>query len=68
MSHRSTRLIALFVAVMLATVGFATQTLGQPNTDRSNLRFVVVSHGQASDPFWSVVQKGVKQAAQGHGR
>ncbi|MFN8453971.1 MAG: sugar ABC transporter substrate-binding protein [Anaerolineae bacterium] len=25
-------------------------------------RFVVVSHGQASDPFWSVVQNGVKQA------
>lgn len=27
------------------------------------LRFVVVTHGQASDPFWSVVQNGVKQAA-----
>lgn len=25
-------------------------------------RFVVVSHGQASDPFWSVVQNGVAQA------
>lgn len=27
-------------------------------------RFVVVSHGQASDPFWSVVQRGVQQAAE----
>jgi simple sugar transport system substrate-binding protein len=25
---------------------------------------VVVSHGQASDPFWSVVQRGVQQAAE----
>src|SRR4051794_14529202 len=67
MSHRSTQLVALFVAVMLATVGFATQTLGQPNTDRSNLRFVVVTHGQASDPYWSVVQNGVNQAAKDMG-
>ena len=27
------------------------------------MRFVVVSHGQASDPFWSVVKNGVDQAA-----
>ena len=26
-------------------------------------RFVVVTHGQASDPFWSVVKNGVDQAA-----
>lgn len=28
-----------------------------------DIRIVVVSHGQASDPFWSVVQNGVNQAA-----
>jgi simple sugar transport system substrate-binding protein len=28
-----------------------------------DLRFVVVSHGQASDPFWSVVQNGVDAAS-----
>jgi simple sugar transport system substrate-binding protein len=27
-----------------------------------DVRIVVVSHGQASDPFWSVVQRGVQQA------
>jgi simple sugar transport system substrate-binding protein len=32
-------------------------------TDRSDIRIVVVSHGQASDPFWSVVANGVQQAA-----
>ncbi|PJF45774.1 MAG: LacI family transcriptional regulator, partial [Candidatus Thermofonsia Clade 3 bacterium] len=26
-------------------------------------RFVVVSHGQAADPFWSVVKNGVDAAA-----
>ncbi|MCA9905340.1 MAG: LacI family transcriptional regulator, partial [Anaerolineae bacterium] len=26
-------------------------------------RIVVVTHGQASDPFWSVVKNGVDQAA-----
>lgn len=31
-------------------------------TDRSDINIVVVSHGQASDPFWSVVQNGVAQA------
>ena len=45
----------------------SAQALGQPNQDRSNLRFVVVTHGQASDPFWSVVQNGVDQAAKDMG-
>jgi len=67
MRHRSSQLIALLVAVILATVGFASQTLGQPNQDRSNLRFIVVTHGQASDPYWSVVQNGVNQAAKDMG-
>jgi simple sugar transport system substrate-binding protein len=67
MRHRSSRLIALFVAVMLATVGFGSQTLGQGGGDRSDLRFVVVTHGQASDPYWSVVQNGVNQAAKDMG-
>lgn len=33
-----------------------------PTTDRADISIVVVSHGQASDPFWSVVQNGVAQA------
>ena len=60
-------MIALFVAVMLATVGFASQTLGQDDGDRGDLRFVVVTHGQAADPYWSVVQNGVNQAAEDMG-
>ena len=30
---------------------------------RGDIRIIVVSHGQASDPFWSVVKNGVDQAA-----
>lgn len=30
---------------------------------RSEMRIVVVSHGQASDPFWSVVANGIDDAA-----
>ena len=30
--------------------------------DRGDMRIVVVTHGQASDPFWSVVKNGVDQA------
>jgi simple sugar transport system substrate-binding protein len=67
MRQRGTRLFALFVAVMLATAGFGSQTLGQEDGVRSDLRFVVVTHGQASDPYWSVVQNGVNQAAEDMG-
>jgi simple sugar transport system substrate-binding protein len=43
--------------VVAGVVGLATSALAQ------DMRFVVVSHGQASDPFWSVVKNGVDQAA-----
>jgi simple sugar transport system substrate-binding protein len=32
-------------------------------SSRSSLHFFVITHGQASDPFWSVVKRGVDQAA-----
>ncbi|RTH02582.1 sugar ABC transporter substrate-binding protein [Thermus scotoductus] len=41
---------------VLALFGFGL-ALGQ------QLRFIVVTHGQAADPFWSVVKNGVDQAA-----
>jgi len=33
------------------------------DTDRSTVRIVVLSHGQTSDPFWSVVANGAGDAA-----
>ena len=60
--HRSFRWLALLSVALIAVLGIAQISAAQDSTDRSQLRFVVVSHGQASDPFWSVVQKGVEQA------
>lgn len=36
--------------------------LGMTSADAEELRFIVVSHGQAADPFWSVVKNGVDAA------
>jgi simple sugar transport system substrate-binding protein len=44
-------------AVVAAGLGLAATAHAQ------DLRFVVVSHGQAADPFWSVVKNGVDEAA-----
>lgn len=44
----------------------ATVDSGDAVTQR-DLRFVVVSHGQASDPFWSVAANGVDAAAKDMG-
>jgi simple sugar transport system substrate-binding protein len=36
---------------------------GKGLTSRSDIRIVMVTHGSASDPFWSVVKNGADQAA-----
>lgn len=63
-STRIDRRIALksgaFAGAMLAGGGFATRALAQE--EARDVSIIVVSHGQASDPFWSVVQNGVSQA------
>lgn len=43
------------------------QDAAAQDEDRSDIDIVVVSHGQASDPFWSVVQNGVAQAGEDMG-
>ena len=60
--HRSFRWVALLSVALVAIIGLARVSTAQDASDRTGLRFVVVSHGQASDPFWSVVQNGVTQA------
>jgi simple sugar transport system substrate-binding protein len=45
-------------AIIAAALGIAGSAAAQ------DMRFVVVSHGQASDPFWSVVKNGVDKAAE----
>src|ERR687896_208117 len=65
--NRFVRLVTLLAIALAASIGVGAPTLGQDDGGRGDLRFIVVSHGQASDPFWSVVQNGVNQAAQDMG-
>lgn len=56
-----TRLVRLAFLTMLILASTAT---GLASAQEAQLRFIVVSHGQASDPFWSVVQRGTEAAAE----
>lgn len=58
MTHRWFRpLLGLLLLVL--PIGLA-----QDIPERSDIRIVVVTHGTAADPFWSVVKNGVDQAAE----
>jgi simple sugar transport system substrate-binding protein len=56
------RFLLLFAT--LAVLGLA---FGQESQEREDVRIVVVTHGTAADPFWSVVKNGVDQAAEDMG-
>ena len=71
MNRTSRRLSVLVVGLavaLLAAVSCSGQdesggSGAQGNVARKDIRIAVVTHGQASDPFWSVVKNGVDQAA-----
>jgi simple sugar transport system substrate-binding protein len=65
--NRFVRLVMLLAIALAASIGSGAQVLGQDDGGRGDLRFVVVTHGQAADSFWSVVQNGVNQAAEDMG-
>ncbi len=48
----------------LAAAAALAMTAAAPVAAQDNGRIIVVSHGQANDPFWSVVKNGVQQAGQ----
>jgi simple sugar transport system substrate-binding protein len=58
---------ALAALMALVAVGCASEEGGEQQggggAERGDIRIAVVTHGQASDPFWSVVKNGVDQAA-----
>ncbi len=55
------RLLVLLAAALLGL------SLAQEVPARDDIRIVVVAHGAAADPFWSVVKNGVDQAAEDMG-
>src|SRR5262247_2959533 len=60
------RMLMVFLR-KLALAALAAVSLGATSASAVQLRIVVVSHGQASDPFWSVVKNGVDEAAKVYG-
>src|SRR2546426_2387072 len=72
--HRLYKFIVLLVLslLILSACGGGSQTTttgpsSSSGTTSRNLKFYVITHGQASDPFWSVVKKGVDQGAKDMG-
>ena len=59
---RFQKLLIILVVLSLA-VGVGVFAQGGASTAPRPYHFIVVTHGQASDPFWSVVKNGVDQAA-----
>ena len=54
--------LATLAASAVLAAGLTSAALAQDNT-----RIVIVTHGQATDPFWSVVKNGVDHAAKDMG-
>src|SRR6266571_2951607 len=67
--HRLYKFIVLRVLSLLirSACGGGSQATGSTSSSSGgtsrNLKFYVITHGQASDPFWSVIKRGVDQAA-----
>lgn len=63
----------LAIAVLVASACSSSATTapvaggGGGNSDRAGIDIEVVTHGQASDPFWSIFKNGVDQAAKDMG-
>ncbi|MFN8590639.1 MAG: sugar ABC transporter substrate-binding protein [Thermomicrobiales bacterium] len=57
--NRIVSLFAVLAVVMLSGMSAFVQPAAAQDDE---IRIVVVSHGQAADPFWSVVQNGAAQA------
>jgi simple sugar transport system substrate-binding protein len=62
--NRIARLLAVLTVLMLTGMGALIRPAAAQDDE---IRIVVVSHGQAADPFWSVVQNGASQAAEDMG-
>ncbi len=60
-------IIALVMVVAAGCGSSKKSTSSSSGAKKTGIRIAVVTHGQASDPFWSVVKNGVDQAAKDTG-
>jgi len=61
-------MLLLFFLVGCGGGGTSNTTTGTTSaTSSHHLKFYVITHGQASDPFWSVIKRGVDQGAKDMG-
>ena len=60
-------LFLILAGVLAACGGSGSAGAGAADSARAGVRIVLVSHGQSSDPFWSVVANGVEDAARDMG-
>jgi simple sugar transport system substrate-binding protein len=75
--HRVLRIAGVMIAGAAIVVGCSSSTAtpsaaasgdsGSSGGARANIDIEVVTHGQASDPFWSIFKNGVVQAAKDMG-
>jgi simple sugar transport system substrate-binding protein len=62
--HRAAIVVPLLAALCCGPPGDREAAVGNGGpADRAAVRLVVVTHGQSSDPFWSIVANGVHDAA-----
>ncbi len=59
--------LALVAAACSSTATTAPGGSASGSADRSKISIEVVTHGQASDPFWSIFKNGVEQAGKDMG-
>jgi simple sugar transport system substrate-binding protein len=58
------KLARCVLVALLLVCGSVVSVIGAGAQTTEPIRIVVVTHGQAADPFWSVVKRGVDQAGQ----
>ena len=55
-----------FIKALVVGTAMAGALVGtsQPSKAQDAIQIIAVTHGQASDPFWSIVKNGMTQAAE----
>lgn len=67
MTYFAVAIRSLLAVLLLFLSACASGDADSQDREQRNLRVIFITHGQASDPFWSVVQNGAQQAGRDTG-